>query len=432
MFMISNYIRAFSPVSQTRALLYLRLFRTGSAKRWTHSDVEVTGELSWVKGNTSTIPAYQVMDESGVVRKHDQDPNVPRSIALKMYTSMLQMNAMDKILYDAQRQGRISFYMTHYGEEATQIGSAAALHDEDEVFGQYREAGVILWRGFPFPAQFLNQCMSNDLDLGKGRQMPIHYGSRDLHFHTISSPLGTQIPQAAGAAYALKLEGKGRCAIAYFGDGAASEGDFHAALNFASVLSCPVVFFCRNNRWAISTPVHEQYRGDGIAARGPAYDVLSTRIDGNDIWAVYNATKRAREIAVSENRPVLIEAMTYRLSHHSTSDDSTRYRSKEETEKWKRIANPVERLKLYLIAKGWWDPVKESEVLDEARNSIVSTLAKAETRRKPPINDLFTDVYKEMPLNLKRQREELLEHLKKYPDHYHVKFFTDGLDSLTK
>lgn len=149
---------------------------------------------------------------------------------------------MDGILYESQRQGRISFYMTNLGEEACQIGSAAALEPNDLIFAQYREAGVLLWRGYKLD-QFMNQCYGNEEDKGKGKQMPVHYGSKELNFVTISSPLSTQMPQAVGAAYALKKSKPGNCVITYFGDGAASEGDAHAAFNFATTLNCPVVFF---------------------------------------------------------------------------------------------------------------------------------------------------------------------------------------------
>lgn len=162
---------------------------------------------------------------------------------------------MDNIFYDAQRQGRISFYMTSYGEEAIHIGSSAALSGRDMVFAQYREQGILMWRGFSL-MQFADQCFSNAGDPGKGRQMPVHYGSSELNYQTISSPLGTQLPQATGAAYAMKLEQQSkdtpdRVAVCYFGEGAASEGDFHAALNFAATRECPVLFFCRNNGFAI-------------------------------------------------------------------------------------------------------------------------------------------------------------------------------------
>ncbi|KAJ8957254.1 hypothetical protein NQ318_007818 [Aromia moschata] len=184
---------------------------------------------------------------------------------------MTLLSNMDKILYESQRQGRISFYMTNYGEEASHIGSAAALNNEDVVYGQYREVGVLLWRGFTLQ-QFVDQCYGNKDDTsGKGKQMPVHYGSKKLNFVTISSPLGTQMPQAVGSAYALR--NTNRVVICYFGDGAASEGDAHAAFNFAATLECPVILFCRNNGYAISTPVEEQYKGDGIAARGPSYGI---------------------------------------------------------------------------------------------------------------------------------------------------------------
>lgn len=181
--------------------------------------------------------------------------------------------------------------------------------------------------------------------------------SKELNFQTISSPLATQIPQASGAAYALKIKGIKSVVVCYFGDGAASEGDFHSALNFASTLNAPVVFFCRNNKWAISTPSREQYRGDGIAGRGPGYGIDTIRVDGNDFFGVYNATKKAKayvfsrriiclrlsRFALEHNRPVLIEAMTYRVGHHSTSDDYTRYREQSEVAHWLRDNNPIAR-----------------------------------------------------------------------------------------
>jgi 2-oxoisovalerate dehydrogenase E1 component alpha subunit len=193
-----------------------------------------------------------------------------------------------------------------------------ALQPDDEVFAQYREVGLLLHRGFSVE-QVADQCFATASDLGKGRMMPVHYGSKELHVQTISSPLATQIPQAAGAAYAQKLAGNGRIVACYFGEGAASEGDFHAGMNIAATMGSPVIFFCRNNQYAISTPSREQYRGDGIAGRGLAYGMHTIRVDGNDIFAVFAATKAARAIASGKGpdglqQPVLIEAMTYRES----------------------------------------------------------------------------------------------------------------------
>ncbi|KAJ3043399.1 hypothetical protein HDV00_005097 [Rhizophlyctis rosea] len=323
---------------------------------------------------------------------------------------------MDLILYDAQRQGRISFYMTNYGEEATHMGSAAALTNEDVVFGQYREAGVLLYRGFPI-SQFMNQCYSNALDLGRGRQMPVHYGSKELNFQTISSPLGTQLPQAVGAAYALKREnkakgitsasdGKGRCVIVYFGEGAASEGDCHAAMNMAAVTESPVIFFCRNNGYAISTPSREQYRGDGIASRGHGYGIDTIRVDGNDVLAVYNAMKEARRRAIEGPRPILIEALTYRVGHHSTSDDSTAYRSKSEVSSYTRTT-PLSRFAAYLAAGNIWSPEDEKSFRSTIRKDILKAFAEAEGVKKPGLEYLFEDVYDVKTGLLREQEGEL-------------------------
>ncbi|VDM54036.1 unnamed protein product [Angiostrongylus costaricensis] len=258
------------------------------------------------------IPIYRVTNTLGNIIDESQDPKFDKETSLKMYHDMTQLNVMDRILYDSQRQGRISFYMTNFGEEGTHIGSAAAVLDSDLVYGQYREVGVLMWRNFPLE-NIMNQCYGNWKDKGKGRQMPLHYGSVQHNF-------------AVGSAYAFKqIPNNGRIVVVYFGDGAASEGDAHAAFNFAGTLKCPIIFFCRNNGYAISTPTSEQYGGDGIAGKGAGYGLHTIRVDGNDVFAVYNATKAARKLAV-ENKPVLIEAMTYRLGHHSTSDDSSFYR----------------------------------------------------------------------------------------------------------
>eukprot|EP01132_Coremiostelium_polycephalum_P005682 gene5682-7072_t len=375
------------------------------------------------------IPCYTIMNQDGVITRPEDDPNFSQEEVTKMYTTMVLLNTMDSILYDVQRQGRISFYMTSFGEEATMIGSALALDMEDTIFAQYRETGVFLWRGFTLD-EVVNQCCSNQLDPGKGRQMPIHFGSKRINLQTISSPLTTQLPQAVGSAYAKKLNGEKNCTIVYFGEGAASEGDFHAAMNFAATLSTPTIFFCRNNKFAISTPSHEQYRGDGIAGRGPnGYGIKTIRVDGNDIWAVYNVTKLARKIAVEEGRPVLIEAMTYRVGHHSTSDDSSRYRTLEEINHWKENKNPVHRLRNYMVRKGWWTEDRDKALIAESRQSVRDALNRAEKQLKPPIADIFTDVYDVLPPNLKEQQAELLEHLKLYPDDYPIDQYATQKDN---
>ncbi|KAM6288797.1 2-oxoisovalerate dehydrogenase subunit alpha, mitochondrial [Aegotheles albertisi] len=362
------------------------------------------------------------MDRQGHICAPAEDPQLPKELVLKLYRTMTLLNTMDRILYESQRQGRISFYMTNYGEEGTHVGSAAALDDTDLVFGQYREAGVLMYRGYPLDL-FMAQCYGNASDPGKGRQMPVHYGCRERHFVTISSPLATQIPQAVGAAYAIKRADASRAVICYFGEGAASEGDAHAGFNFAATLECPIVFFCRNNGYAISTPTSEQYRGDGIAARGPGYGLMSIRVDGNDVFAVYNATREARRRAVAQNQPVLIEAMTYRIGHHSTSDDSSAYRSVDEVNYWDKQDHPISRLRHYMANRGWWDEEQEKGWRKSSRKMVMEAFEQAERKPKPSPQLLFSDVYREMPPHLRRQRAALERHLQHYGEHYPLEHF---------
>ena len=195
--------------------------------------------------------------------------------------------------------------------------------------------------------------------------MPIHHGSRDLNIVTISSTIATQIPHATGAGYSFRANNENRIAATYFGDGGSSTGDFHAALNFAATLEAPVLFFCRNNGYAISTRSDEQYRGDGIAVRGLAYGIPTIRVDGNDVLAVRRATSEARKLCADSKAPVLVEAMSYRAGHHSTSDDSTRYRSTDEIKMWMTDRCPVKRFRKHLEKRGWWDDMREENLRAE-------------------------------------------------------------------
>lgn len=370
--------------------------------------------------DTKVMDTFRVLGKDGKIIVQNQDLKIDDSTLIKMYKSMIILNRMDLIMYEAQRQGRISFYMTSYGEEATHMGSAAALSVDDVVYGQYRESGVLLYRGFTLD-EFMNQMYSNELDYGKGRQMPIHYGKASLNFQTISSPLGTQIPQAAGAAYALKLQKKDAVSICYFGDGAASEGDFHAALNMAATTESPVIFFCRNNGYAISTPVKEQYRGDGIASRGHGYGIETCRVDGNDVLAVYAAVQKARSICLEFKRPCLIEALTYRVGHHSTSDDSSAYRSKNEVSDWQRSDSPINRFRMYLeLERKVWNQELEDITVAEAKKDILKAFSTAEKLKKPSLKHMFTDVYDNVPAHLRDQEREVERLLKSYPEHFNA------------
>lgn len=271
--------------------------------------------------------------------------------------------------------------------------------------------------------------------------MPVHYGSAALNLHTISSPLATQLPHAAGAAYALKMQrlanpkSPGRIAVCLFGEGAASEGDFHAAFNIASTRGCPVVFICRNNGYAISTPTLEQYRGDGIASRAAGYGINSIRVDGNDILAVREVTKRAKALSLGTTdgggtKPVLIEAMSYRVSHHSTSDDSFAYRARVEVEDWKRRDNPITRFRKYLENQGLWNEEKETEARLRIKKDVMKAFSQAEKEKKPELGSMFEDIYEELTPDLRAQKMELKDILERYPSEYDLTEFMRGKDSL--
>jgi 2-oxoisovalerate dehydrogenase E1 component alpha subunit len=367
-------------------------------------------------GSEFAIPTFRLLKQDGSLYKGAKAPDINKEKALRIYRAMVTTRVLDERMLAAQRQGRLSFYMQCTGEESAIIGSTAALDDADMIMAQYREQGSLVYRGFTID-EFMNQLFGNELDYGKGRQMPVHYGSKKLHYMTISSPLATQIPQATGYAYGQKMAGNGQCTIVYFGEGAASEGDFHAGMNMAAVHKVPAIFFCRNNGYAISTPANEQFAADGIAPRAYGYKMDVIRVDGNDILAVYQATEAARKLAVEENRPVLIEAMTYRLAAHSSSDDPSGYRSKDEESVW-REKDPILRMQQWLKKRKWWTDDEEKELQERLRREVLETMKRAQKRPPPPLDSLITDVYDEVPPALNAQFEQLKAHINRYPDEY--------------
>ena len=377
---------------------------------------EDTLNLEFVGEHALSIPAFKMLDANGDLYDGAQASSMDKETAIRIYQTMRFIRIFDERMLAAQRQGRISFYMQCLGEEAAVTASTAALEDKDMIFAQYREQAALAYRGFEL-SQFMHQNFSNEKDLGKGRQMPIHYGSNELNYMTISSPLGTQIPQAAGYAYGQKLSGDQACTICYFGEGAASEGDFHAGLNMAAVHEAPVLFFARNNGYAISTPASEQFKGDGIACRAVGYGMKAIRVDGVDALAVYEAVKLAREHAVKHNEPVLIESIAYRLAAHSSSDDPTGYRSKDEEENFRENC-PVARFRAYLIKQGWLDEAEDEKAKEEIRVQVLDALKDAEKYPAPALEEIVTDVYESVPAHLQKQLEDLKQHVAKYPEAY--------------
>ncbi|CAA0831679.1 2-oxoisovalerate dehydrogenase subunit alpha 1-mitochondrial [Striga hermonthica] len=377
------------------------------------------------------VPCYRVLDDDGYIIPGSTFERVDKSTAVRMYRSMVTLQIMDSFFYEAQRQGRLSFYMTSTGEEAVNIATAAALSSDDVVLPQYREPGILLWRGFTLE-QFTNQLFGTKYGSDKGRQMPVHYGSKQHNYLTVSSPIATQLPQAAGVAYSLKMDNKEACVVAFMGDGCTSEGDFHAGLNFAAVMEAPVIFVCRNNGYAISTPTSEQFRSivstptseqfrsDGVVVKGQAYGIRSIRVDGNDTLAVYSAIRVAREMTIREHKPVLVEALTYRVGHHSTSDDSTKYRPSNEIDHWKTARNPTNRFRKWVQRNGWWTDEDENELRSSTRKQVLSAIHEAGKIEKPSLEELFTDVYDRVPSNLHEQEKSLREFVVKNKQDYPV------------
>lgn len=426
--LISNTTSTATPgrktVTQSSSTVEKELVFPGSVRSKFTNAIKFADSTTWEPMDT-----YRLVDLDGNLLDASYEIPWSKEEALKMYQNMLTISIMDMIMYDAQRQGRLSFYMVSAGEEGAAVGSAAALEADDVMYCQYREQGALLQRGLTLK-EFMSQLYANSDDSGKGRSMPVHYQSQKLNVHPISSTLATQIPHAAGAAYALKMQHKDAVAICYFGEGAASEGDFHAALNIAATRSCPIIFFCRNNGYAISTPALEQYRGDGIASRGIGYGIDTIRVDGNDIAAVHRVTKQARQMAIEGQKPVLIEAMSYRVSHHSTSDDSFAYRSRMEVEDWKRRDNPLSRMRKWLENKGWWSEDEEQQARKDLRKQILTEFNAAEKVKKPELKWIFENMYDSIPDNLAEQKQELQEILDTYPEHYDLSGYEDGRKGL--
>jgi len=381
-----------------------------------YNDGPVVHKPTFIDGTSVEIPELKILKQDGSTYEGAELPDMDEALALKVYKTLAFHRVLDERMVASQRQGRLSFYMAALGEEAASVGGAAGLKSQDMIMSQYREQGALMFRGFKLE-DFMNQMFSNEKDLGKGRQMPIHYGSNELNYMTVSSPLGTQIPQATGYAYGQKLQSLDEVTLCYFGEGAASEGDFHAGLNMAAVQEAPVIFFCRNNGYAISTPSEEQFKGNGIASRGVGYGIKTLRVDGNDILAVIKATQIARSYALKENAPVLIEAMSYRLGAHSTSDDPSGYRTREEEAKWQEN-DPILRMKNWMLAQNWWDEEQEKALFEKYREEVLAAVKVSEKIGKPHIDTLITDVYDVPSIQLEAQLEQVKAHVNKYPEAY--------------
>ncbi|MEO9459721.1 MAG: 3-methyl-2-oxobutanoate dehydrogenase (2-methylpropanoyl-transferring) subunit alpha [Lentilitoribacter sp.] len=324
---------------------------------------------------------------------------------------MLTLRAFDKRMMMAQRQGKTSFYMQHLGEEAVSCAFRKALRQGDMNFPTYRQAGLLIAGEYPLTTM-MNQIYSNAKDPLVGRQMPIMYSANDYGFFSISGNLGTQYIQAVGWAMASALSGDDKISVGWIGDGSTAESDFHAAMVFASTYRPPVVLNIVNNQWAISTFQGIARGGVGtFAARGHGFGIPALRVDGNDYLAVYAVAKWATERARAGHGPTLIEHVTYRAGGHSTSDDPSAYRAKEEEQAWP-LGDPIERLKQHLITLGAWSEDRHKQFEAEIMDTVLKAQKEAEavgtlgTGQAPSPRDMFEGVYEKMPPHLVRQRQE--------------------------
>lgn len=326
---------------------------------------------------------------------------------------MLLNRVFDERMWQIQRQGRISFYIEALGEEAVSIGQGMALRHGDMCFPSYRNQGLFMYRGVKL-VDMMCQCLSNTRDMCQGRQLPIMYHTKSGNVFSVSGNLGTQYPHAVGWAMAAAIKGEDHVAAAWIGDGSTAEADFHHALTFAAVYQAPVILNVVNNQWAIST-----FQGTAggerrpFAARGLGLGIPGIRVDGNDLLAIYAATLWAADRARRGGGPTLIEHVTYRGGAHSTSDDPSKYRPRDE---WRRfpLGDPIERLKNHLIREAHWSEDRHRALTEELKAQVLAAWKEAQsygTMTEEPWLDpatMFDDVYADRPTRLESQRRRML------------------------
>ena len=320
------------------------------------------------------------------------EPDIPPDLLRRLYRAMLLGRRLDERMVRLQRQGRIGTFAPIKGQEASQMGSVVTLRPTDWMVPSFRETAAMLWRGWPIEKLLL--FFAGFLEGGQP--------APDQHDLPITIPVATQLPHAVGLAYAAQYRGDDVVVMAYFGDGATSEGDFHEALNFAGVWHVPVVFVCQNNQWAISVPLKKQTHARTLAQKALAYGLPGIQVDGNDVLAVYAATREAVDRARAGGGPTMIECVTYRLGMHTTADDPSKYRSEEEVREWER-KDPLTRFAAYLRARNLLDEGLEQEVDAE----IAAGVARFEALAQADPLTMFDHLYAALPPHLAEQRAEL-------------------------
>lgn len=336
------------------------------------------------------------MNDQGTDNKQNEHEQLglTNGQVIDMYKYMLLARKFDERNLLLQRAGKINFHVSGIGQEAAQVAAAFALDREKDYFlPYYRDYALVLSVGMT-PRELMLSAFAKAEDPNSGgRQMPGHFGSKRLRIVTGSSPVTTQVPHAVGVALSAKMRKQEFVSFVTFGEGSSNQGDFHEGCNFAGVHKLPVILMCENNQYAISVPLHKQLSGR-VSDRALGYGFPGIRVDGNDALAVYRAVKEARERAIRGEGPTLIEAMMYRLSPHSTSDNDLAYRTKEEVdENWKK--DGLVRFKQYLISCGIWDEAKDADLGDQLALEIKEATDSADIAPFPKPEDIFLHVYAE-------------------------------------
>jgi len=357
------------------------------------------------------LQLVRVLDDDHVAQG-PWDPGLDKDTLIRALRLMVLTRTYDERMQRMQRQGKVTFYMQALGEEAVSIGQGLAFEDGDMMFPAYRNQGLYIMRDTGL-VEMMCQCLSNSRDMCKGRQMPIFYQNKKRNMFTISGNLATQYPQAVGWAMGAAIKGEDNIAASWVGDGSTAEADFHYALTFAAVYNAPVILNVTNNQWAIST--FQGFAGGErrpFAARGLGLGIPGIRVDGNDLLATYAVTKWAADRARNHGGPTLIELVTYRGGAHSTSDDPSRYRPKDEWQAFP-LGDPLDRLKQHLMRLGHWSEEQQQALEEEMKNTVSEAWKEAVsygTLTDPPFLDvslMFEDVFAETPNYLAAQRDKL-------------------------
>ena len=344
---------------------------------------------------------YQVLDMDGKVVEKNEVPELSDDQLKSMYQTMLYSRTIDEKALSYQRQGRMLTYAPNIGQEAAQVGSAYALDKKDWLVPAFRELGAWLTRGV---------SLKNIYTYWYGDEWGSHT-PEEVRVLPVSVPIASQLQHATGIGMSINIKGEKDVVLTYVGDGGTSHGDFHEALNFAAVFKAPVVFVIQNNQYAISTRRVIQTMSDNLAQKAISYGMPGILVDGNDIFAMYNATKAAVERARNGEGPTLIEAYTYRLAAHTTSDDPTKYRDDKEVDEW-RLKDPVKRFGNYLKDNGVIDQDWEKEVFARLEEEVMATFEDIEKNSSYELEDIFKYHYEKMPLQLQEQLDEYRAYLK--------------------